>query len=246
MATQLVPPIDRAIVERVVREVVVARLTQRAMVGAGGTAIALKPPTLAVHSSARHIHLCRHDLEKLFGPGAELTPDRELYQPGNFAAKETVTLIGPRSRLISNLRILGPLRERTQVELAFTDAISLGIDVPVRLSGDISGTPGAVIMGPAGVVELGEGVIRAALHVHMSPEEATYLGAKHKDVVTLRVTGEASCVAFERVHVRVEATSRLNVHMDTDEANACGLHLARRIELVGANGQRAFAVAGRG
>ena len=118
------------------------------------------------------------DLETLFGEGHELTPDRPLYQEGNFAAKETVTLIGPRSRLIPNLRILGPLRKQSQIELAFTDAILLGIDAPVRLSGNIDDTPGAVVMGPKGIVELKRGVIRAAIHVHMSPAEAAQYGVE--------------------------------------------------------------------
>jgi putative phosphotransacetylase len=142
-----------------------------------------------------------------------------------------VTLIGPRSRLISNLRILGPMREHSQVELAFTDAISLGFDnVPIRLSGDIAGTPGALIMGPHGVVELKAGVIRAAIHVHMNPREAEHFGVKQGDRMKLRVGGAAG-VTFEHVHVRIDPKSRLNVHMDTDEANACGLHLARDLAL---------------
>jgi putative phosphotransacetylase len=187
-------------------------------------------PTLTVHASARHMHLCREDLDQLFGPGHELTVDRGLFQEGNFAAKETVTLVGPRSRLISNLRILGPLRSRSQVELAFTDAISLGLDIPIRLSGDIAGTPGAYIMGPRGVIKLKEGVIRAAIHVHMNPSEAGYFKVKHGDLMKLRVGGDAG-ITFNRVHVRVDERSRLNVHMDTDEANACGLHLTKEIEL---------------
>ena len=122
--------------------------------------------------------------------------------------------------------------KRQQVELAFTDAISLGIDdIPIRLSGNIDGTPGAFIMGPAGMVELKEGVIRAAIHVHMNPGEAAYYGVKHGEMMKLRVGGDAG-VTFNRVHVRVDPKVRLNVHMDTDEANACGLHLAREIELV--------------
>lgn len=215
--------ISREEVEKIVRKVVLDRL------GANGKAPA---NPLVVHASARHMHLCKADLEKLFGPGHELTVDRPLYQPGNYAAKEMVTLVGPRSRLISNLRVLGPLRDRSQIELAFTDIISLGIpDVPVRLSGDIDGTPGCVVMGPKGVVELKEGVIRAAIHVHMSPSDAEYYRVKHKDVMKLRVGGEAG-VTFNRVHVRVDPTVRLNVHMDTDEANGCGLHLAKEFELI--------------
>jgi putative phosphotransacetylase len=219
----MTPTISREEVEKIVRRVVLERI------GSSGKA---PGNPLAVHASARHMHLCKADLEKLFGPGHELTEDRPLYQPGNDAAKETVTLVGPRSRLISNLRVLGPLRERSQIELAFTDIISLGIpDVPVRISGDIDGTPGCLIMGPKGVVELKEGVIRAAIHVHMSPSDAEHYRVKHKDIMKLRIGGDAG-VTFNRVHVRVDPTVRLNVHMDTDEANGCGLHLAKEFELI--------------
>jgi len=189
-------------------------------------------PTLLVEASARHAHLCRADMDTLFGEGSELTVFKDLYQPGNFAAKETLTLIGPRSRLISNLRILGPLRKESQVELAFTDAISLGFnDIPIRISGDTEGTPGCLLMGPKGVVELKQGLIRAAIHVHMNPAGAEYFGVKHKDVMRLRVGGAAG-VTFDRVTVRMDPTVRLNVHMDTDEANACGLHYTKEIELM--------------
>jgi putative phosphotransacetylase len=213
--------VDRAAVERVVREVVLQKLAEAERPG---------QPKLVVHASARHIHVCREDLDTLFGPGYELTVDRPLYQEGNFAARETVTLIGPRSRLISNLRILGPLRSRTQVELAFTDAVSLGLDVPIRLSGDLDGTPGAVLMGPHGIVELKDGVIRAAMHVHMGPRDAAHYFVEHGDEMRLRVGGESG-LTFDRVRVRVGKDFRLDVHMDTDEANACGLHLTKDIEL---------------
>jgi putative phosphotransacetylase len=212
--------ITRELVEQIVREVVLKKMRGAAK----------EPPKLTVHASARHMHVCREHLDMLYGPGHELTIDRPLFQEGNFAAKETVTLIGPRSRLISNLRILGPMRKESQVELAFTDAISLGIDAPIRLSGNIEGTPGCVIMGPHGVVELKHGVIRAAIHVHMNPEEAGYFGVRQGECMKLRVGGDAG-VTFNRVHVRIDPTSRLNVHMDTDEANGCGLHLVKDIEL---------------
>jgi putative phosphotransacetylase len=212
---------SRSQVEEIVRQVVTARLAERSS-GA---------PRLQVHASARHMHVSREDLDRLFGPGYELTVDRPLAQPGNFAAKETVTLVGPRRRLISNLRILGPLRKQSQIELAFTDAVSLGYDdLPIRLSGNLDGTPGALVMGPTGVVELRQGLIRAAIHAHMNPREAEHHGVKQGDVMKLRVGGDAA-VTFERVHVRVDAHSVLDVHMDTDEANACGLVHARHIEL---------------
>jgi putative phosphotransacetylase len=214
--------IDRSIVEQIVRQVALEYL------GRGKKAPA---PQLTVQTSSRHMHVCREDMDVLFGPGSELTFDRPLFQEGNFAAKETVTIVGPRSRLISNLRILGPMRKQSQIELAFTDAIMLGfMDIPVRLSGDIAGTPGAVIIGPKGVVELKEGVIRAAIHVHMNPVEAAYFGVSKGDRMKLRFGGPAG-VTFNNVHVRIDPTAKLNVHMDTDEANACGAHLTEEIEL---------------
>ena len=214
--------IDRSMVEQIVRQVALKHL------GCGKNNLA---PELVVQASSRHMHVCREDMDVLFGPGTELTFDRALFQEGNFAAKETVTIVGPRSRIISNLRILGPMRKQSQVELAFTDAIMLGFsDIPVRLSGDIAGSPGAVIIGPKGVVELKEGVIRAAIHVHMSTAEAAYFGVVKGDRMKLRIGGTAG-LTFDNVHVRIDPSSRLNVHMDTDEANACGLHLSKTPEL---------------
>ncbi|HET6208376.1 MAG TPA: phosphate propanoyltransferase [Terracidiphilus sp.] len=222
-ATQLAGSIDRAMVEQIVRQVALDYLRK----GQNG-----KAPVLTVQTSSRHMHICREDMDTLFGPGTELTFDRPLFQEGNFAAKETVTIVGPRNRLISNLRILGPMRKQSQVELAFTDAIMLGFnEIPIRLSGDIAGTPGAIIIGPKGVVELKEGVIRAAIHVHMNPTEAAHFGVSKGDRMKLRIGG-ASGLTFNNVHVRIDPTSRLNVHMDTDEANACGLHLTKEIELL--------------
>ena len=215
--------IDRTFVEQIVRQVALEYLGRKG----NGTG-----PTLTVMASARHMHICREDMDVLFGPGTELTVYKDLYQAGNFAANEKVTIIGPRSRLISNLRILGPMRKQSQVELAFTDAIMLGFDdIPVRLSGNLAGSPGAIIMGPKGSIQLKEGIIRAAIHVHMNPEEATYFRVKQGDMMKLRVGGAAG-VTFNNVHVRIDPTSRLNIHMDTDEANACGLHLTKDIELI--------------
>jgi putative phosphotransacetylase len=214
--------IERSIVENIVRQVAIEYLKK----GKNGSA-----PVLTVQASSRHMHICRTDMDVLFGPGTELTFDRPLFQEGNFAAKETVTIVGPRNRLISNLRILGPMRKQSQVELAFTDAIMLGIDdIPIRLSGDIAGTPGAIIIGPKGVVELKKGIIRAAIHVHMNHAEAAHFGVSKGDRMHLRIGGPSG-LTFNNVHVRIDAASRLNVHMDTDEANACGLHMTKEIEL---------------
>lgn len=154
-----------------------------------------------------------------------------LYQDGQYAAKETVTLIGPRSRVISNLRILGPCRDINQVELAFTDSIALGFDAPVRLSGDIAGTPGAMLMGPYGFFEMPEGVIRAAIHVHMHPDDAAAYGVKHKDYIKLKVGGPCP-LTFEKLLVRVDESFKLEVHLDTDEGNACGLKPDTPVELL--------------
>lgn len=218
----MVSAIDRSVVEQIVRDVVLTKLGR-----SNG-----QRPKLAVHASARHMHVSREDLDVLFGKGHELTPERELYQPGNFAAKEMVTLVGPRSRIISSLRILGPLRKESQIELAFTDAISLGYDdIPVRISGNIEGTPGALVVGPKGHVQMSKGLIRAAIHVHMGPADAEAYGVKHGDMMKLRVLGPAG-LTFDRVQVRIDPRSLLNVHMDTDEANACALHLAQGFELI--------------
>jgi propanediol utilization protein len=215
---------SRTLVEQIVREAVARRLGGKPTESISGT------KELVVHASARHMHLSRADLDVLFGPGHELTPDKDLYQEGNYAAAETVTLLGPRRRPLPNVRVLGPLRKESQVELAFTDAIHLGIDAPVRLSGNIQGTPGAIVIGPKGIVEMRRGVIRAAIHVHMSPAEAAGYGVKQGDRMKLRVAGPAPAV-FEHVLVRIDPASRLNVHMDTDEANACALHQATGFEL---------------
>ena len=218
-------PLDRAAVEEIVREIVLLRLAGTKACGRPA------PSPLRVTVSARHLHASRESLDVLFGPGHELTPMRPLYQEGQYAAEETVTLIGPRRRLISNLRILGPVRTQTQVELAFTDVITLGIDkVPVRLSGDIAGTPGGFLLGPAGMLELKEGIIRAARHVHMSPDDAEYYGIRQNDFMRLRVGGEAG-ITLDKIHVRVDPKFKLEVHLDTDEANACGLHLSPKVAL---------------
>jgi putative phosphotransacetylase len=192
-----------------------------------------RPPNeLKVNVSARHIHISQENLEILFGPGYKLEPMRALFQEGQFAAKETVTLIGPRNRIIPNMRILGPCRSLTQVELSFTDGIQLGFELPVRLSGEIQGTPGGYIMGPKGLVELPCGIIRAARHIHMGPADAEYYGVKHKDLIGLRIVASQCTTVFEDLLVRVDPSFRLEAHLDTDEGNACHIDGAERLELV--------------
>ncbi|MEO6786325.1 MAG: PduL/EutD family phosphate acyltransferase, partial [Chthoniobacteraceae bacterium] len=145
---------NRPVVEALVRSALAKQLGQELPTG--------NAPTLVVNSSARHMHISPENLETLFGKGAKLTVHKMLYQEGQFASEQTVTLIGPRRRVIPNLRILGPCRNLTQIELAITDAIQLGMDIPVRMSGDIKGTPGGYVMGPKGMLEMKDGIIRAA------------------------------------------------------------------------------------
>jgi propanediol utilization protein len=185
---------------------------------------------LVVNISARHCHLTQADVETLFGPGAGLTPMRRLYQDTDFAANETVAVVGPRQRMIPEVRVLGPCRKFSQVELAFTDAISLGIDVPVRLSGDIDGTPGCLLIGPKGSLVLRQGVIRAERHVHMGAGDAAFYGVKHLDRMNLRVEGPCPAT-LEGLLVRVNPDWKLEVHIDTDEANCCDLPHATRVTL---------------
>jgi putative phosphotransacetylase len=184
-----------------------------------------------VNVSARHCHLTPEAVETLFGKGHQLTPQKWLYQEGQFAAKETLTLIGPRSRVISNLRILGPCRSLNQVELAYTDGIALGFDLPLRISGDIKGTLGCMLMGPAGFFEMQEGVIRALRHVHMSPEDASFYGVKAGDEMKLRIGG-ACGLTLDKMLVRIDKAFKLEVHIDTDEGNACNLQPETPCELI--------------
>jgi propanediol utilization protein len=187
---------------------------------------------LVVNISARHVHLTQEHVEVLFGPGAKLTPEKDLYQDGYYAAKETVAVVGPRRRMLPNVRVLGPCRSDSQVELAFTDGISLGIDLPVRISGDVKGTPGCVLMGPHGVVELKQGVIRAMRHVHMGPEDLEYYGVKDGDLVHLRIESPGCTTVLEDLAVRAGKGIKLEVHLDTDEGNAVNLEKAAKVELV--------------
>ena len=193
--------------------------------------IASAPNPLVVNVSARHCHLTQEAVEALFGPGAKLTVFKWLYQDGQFAANETVTLIGPRSRVISNLRILGPCRTLNQIELAYTDAIALGFDIPLRLSGNIKGTPGCMLMGPHGFFEMEQGVIRALRHVHMHPDDAEFYGVKAADEMQLRIGGPCA-ISLDKMLVRVDPAFKLEVHIDTDEGNACNLQPDTPCELI--------------
>lgn len=216
---------DNLTIEKMVREVVYARLGKKL------PSTVAAPHPLVVNVSARHCHLTQEAVETLFGPGHKLTVYKDLYQPGQFAAKETVTLIGPRSRIISNLRILGPCRKNCQVELSYTDAVSLGFDIPAKLSGDIKGTPGCMLMGPAGFFEMEEGVIRALRHAHLGEDDAAFYGVKDGDMMRLKIHGVCG-LTLDNMLVRVTKGFKLEVHVDTDEGNACHLNSKSICELL--------------
>jgi propanediol utilization protein len=172
--------------------------------------------------SARHAHLSQASLDRLFGPGHVLTPHGKLAQTGQFSAAETVSLIGPRGR-IDHVRLIGPARARDQVEISRSDAFTLGIDAPIRLSGDLTDSAGVAIEGPCGRIELEKGVIVALRHIHMSPTDAVLFGVENGDKVAVRIDSRDRDVVFEDVTVRIDPSFRLQLHLDTDEANAAGV-----------------------
>lgn len=174
-----------------------------------------------VAASARHVHLSQGDVERLFGPGYQLTKFRDLSQPGQFAAQEQVTVKGPKGKL-ERIRVLGPARKQTQVEISLTDSFALGIKPPVRMSGDLAGTPGCTIVGPKGEITVDCGLIAAARHLHLSKEQAALFGLKDKQVVSLRSQGERA-VTLHNLVVRAGDGHDMEVHLDTDEANAIAL-----------------------
>ncbi|HEX8342716.1 MAG TPA: phosphate propanoyltransferase [Tepidisphaeraceae bacterium] len=219
--------LERSEVERLVRQV----LQQRLAGGRGGERRGGGPNPLVVNVSARHLHVTQADLETLFGAGSKLTKLKDLYQAGEFASEQQVTVVGPRQRIVPNVRILGPTRNYTQVELSYTDGIYLGIDLPLRISGDHTGTPGVTLLGPKGSLTLKQGVIRAKRHVHMSTEDMAYYGVKDGDEMKLIVTGPCG-TTFHGVTVRYHPKVILEVHIDTDEGNTCDLESATKIELV--------------
>jgi acetate kinase len=174
-----------------------------------------------VEVSAHHIHLAQADVETLFGQGHKLTPHSDLSQPGQFACKEQLTIVGPKGR-IERVRVLGPARKATQVEIAMTEQFRLGVHPPIRESGDIQDTPGCTLEGPAGSVKLDQGVICALRHVHMTPADALRYGVRDKSFVRVRVDGDRELI-FGDVLVRVDPSFALAMHIDTDEANAANV-----------------------
>ena len=184
--------------------------------------------------SVRHIHLSREHLDILYGKGYEPKILKELYQPGTYAYQEAVTIVGQKLNAIQNVRILGPLRNKSQVELAKTDCIILGIDAPVRRSGDLAGSSSAVLIGPKGAVFLSEGVIRANRHIHLSAEDADYFGIKDNQEVDVRAGGPKG-LTFNNVQVRVSSDFKSEMHIDTDDANAADIANGTMVEIVDAS-----------
>ncbi len=200
-------------------------------IGKLGHKMALSSPRYVnVGISARHVHLQRDHVEALFGKDYRLTHFKDLSQPGQFAANEAVTIIGPRGK-IEKVRILGPERPHTQVEVAASDARILGINTEVRNSGDVKGTPGLTIIGPQGSIEIKEGVILADRHIHMSPQEADLYGVKNGQKVSVVVPGNRGGI-INNVTVRVSENYRLDMHIDTDEANAFLVKQGDKLEIV--------------
>jgi len=202
---------QRAEVEKVVRQVL-------AHFNNGG---------IPVGVSARHIHLSQEHVDALFGKGHKLTPKKEL-MGGQYAAQETVTLVGPGLRAIENVRVLGPVRSATQVEVSFTDAMRLQVTPPVRESGDLADSAPVAVVGPKGVVHLPHGLIIAARHIHMSPKDAESCGVRDGDTISVTTEGLRS-VTMSNVHIRVHPTFTLEMHIDTDEANASGLKTGDKV-----------------
>jgi putative phosphotransacetylase len=181
--------------------------------------------------SNRHVHLSKDHIDILFGEGHELTPIKDLSQPGQFACDEKVDLVGPK-RTIKGVRILGPARKETQVEISLSDGFTLGLeDVPVRDSGKIDGTPGLKLVGPKGEVVIDKGVIAAARHLHMHTSDAEKYGLKDKDLVQVKVGGPRGLV-FDNVLVRVNDEYALDMHVDIEEGNAAGLKNGDEIEVI--------------
>jgi acetate kinase len=187
--------------------------------------------SIPIAVSARHVHLAQATLDVLFGPGHVLQVRAPLSQPGQYAALETVTLVGPRGRL-EHVRVLGPPRQADQVELSRSDEIALGIDAPLRVSGDLAGTPGIELVGPAGRVRLDRGVVTPVRHIHMSPEDARRLGVHDRQRVHVAVDSDGRDVIFADVAVRVSPQFRLELHLDTDEGNAAGVCQGARAKIL--------------
>ena len=211
----------------------IAELVKKVLADIGGNSASagLAANEVPVGVSNRHIHLTQADVETLFGAGYQLTPMKDLSQPGQYACKETLTLIGPAMRPIEGVRVLGPVRKSSQVEISATDSYVLKVKPPVRESGNIAGSAGVTIVGPKGIVQLKEGCIIANRHIHMSPEDGKKFGVKDGETVTVDVEGKRRTRWYD-VQVRVHPEFRLEMHIDTDDANAVGIGNGAKVKVV--------------
>ena len=187
---------------------------------------------IPVGISNRHIHLSQQDVETLFGAGYQLTPLKDLSQPGQYACKETLTLVGPSMRAIEGVRVLGPVRKQSQVEISKTDSFQLKVNPPVRESGKTEGSAPVTIVGPKGVVSLKEGCIIANRHIHMSPDEAAVFGVKDCDYIDVDVCSGTRKTRWFDVQIRVHKDFRLEMHVDTDDANSAGIKNGSTVTVV--------------
>ncbi len=185
---------------------------------------------LPIALSNRHVHISKDDLEVLFGEGYQLTPVKDLSQPGQFACEEKVDLVGPK-RTIKGVRVLGPTRSQSQVEVSLTDGFTLGLELPVKGSGSLEGTPGVKLVGPNGEVELKEGLIAAARHIHMNEKDAEEFGVKDRQIVKIKTKGERG-LTFKNVLVRVRNDFALEMHVDIEEGNAAGVKNFDLVEMI--------------
>ncbi len=212
----------KVIVVRTDEERMIAREAMRSVAGSTGAIRSVRARPIPIGVSVRHVHLSRGDCDALFGPGYELTKKRDVTQPGQYVTRETVDLVGPKGE-IRGVAIINPLRKQTQIEVARTDAFALGVSPPLRESGKLEGTPGLTLRGPAGTVTIASGVILAHRHVHMNPQQAKDYGVADKEMIKVRVEGDREMTMGD-VIVRVNADYDLDMHIDTDEANAAGLN----------------------
>lgn len=212
----------KVLVVRTDEERMIAREAMRCVKGPTSTIRSVRARPIPIGVSVRHVHLSREHTDVLFGPGYELTKKRDVTQPGQYVTRETVDLVGPKGE-IRRVSIIAPLRRETQIEVARTDAFALGVSPPLRESGKLEGTPGITLRGPSGTITIDRGVILAHRHVHMNPEQARDYGVKDRDVIQVKVEGEREMTMGD-VIVRVHPEYELDMHVDTDEANAAGLH----------------------
>lgn len=210
---------EEEIVKRIVREVLEKIEKEGKEMTQGETS----GRVIYCNYSNRHCHISREDLDVVYGRGYELTKMKDLCQPGEFATNEMLTIVGPTGETLP-IRILGPIRGKTQVEISKTDSFALKIKgVPVRESGKVEGTPGCVLVGPKGAVTLKEGVIAAMRHVHLTPEDAEYFGVKDSELIKVRLESPDRSLVFDKVVARVKSSYALEMHIDVDEANAAGV-----------------------